>query len=115
MAQTTILAAGTDATLSTEFTIGAGDRMKVGLFPGAGNLDLSAGAAVFKKGTPAPANPLAGSGTATSICAVLGNGAEQRPVVWICEPGTYYVQRSSAGVAPAAFGVYTEPCGRNLY
>lgn len=119
MAQITILAAGTDATPSSEFTIGPAERAKVTLFPSTGSLDLAAGAAVYKKavrpagwGTPNH-NSLAGEGTATQIVALLGSGVDtsRLPVIWLAEPGTYYVTRSQGG-SPAAFGVYVDITSR---
>ncbi len=116
MAQTTILATGTDAALSSEFTIGATERAKVWLFPAAGNLDVNAAAAVFKKavrppGYPTSHNPLGGNGTDTQIVDSIGNGGEIRPAIWLAEPGTYYVQRTQGG-SPAAFGVNVDVTSR---
>lgn len=119
MAQTTILATGTDATPSSEFNVGPAERAKVTLFPATGSHDQNASAAVYKKavrpagwGTPSH-NSLAGDGTPTQIVAILGSGVDTNrlPVIWLAEPGTYYVTRTQGG-SPAAFGVYVDVTSR---
>ena len=62
-------------------------------------------------GYPVIYNPQAGSGTDTAIAGVIGNGAEQRPAIWLADAGTYFVKRSN-GASVAAFGANVDVTSR---
>ena len=94
MAQTTILAAGTSAAVSSNVTVAAGSVVSIGVFS---DVAIPAGVALFiKQDTPASSDNIVGK--LTHNCRA----------VTISAPGTYRVSRSNISAGGVSVGAYLE-------